>query len=33
MTRGFRDRCTPEFTAVQMATVKEMFEWLTSQMR
>jgi hypothetical protein len=32
MARGFRDRCSPEYTAAQMAMVKEMFGWLTSQM-
>jgi HEPN domain-containing protein len=28
--RAFRERCTPEFTAHQMATIKEVFQWLKS---
>jgi len=31
MKRAFRQTCTPEFTGRQMATVKELFEWLRSQ--
>ena len=30
--RAFRERCTPELTARQMATVKEVFRWLRSLM-
>ncbi len=26
--RSFRQKCTPEYTAHQMATIKEMFIWL-----
>jgi len=32
LRRIFRDRCTPEFTARQMATIKEVFAWLRSLM-
>ena len=32
LKRTFRDRCTPEFTARQMATIKEVFAWLRSLM-
>jgi len=32
LKRAFRDRCTPEFTACQMATIKEVFAWLRSLM-
>lgn len=30
LNRAFRDKCTPGFTAHQMATIKEMFTWLRS---
>jgi HEPN domain-containing protein len=30
--RSFRQRCTPEYTAEQMATIKELMQWLKSQM-
>ena len=30
LNRAFRDRCTPEFTARQMGTIKEVFLWLRS---
>lgn len=32
LNRAFRDRCTPEFTGRQMATIKEVFTWLRSLM-
>lgn len=32
LKRTFRDKCTPEFTARQMGTIKEMFTWLRSLM-
>ena len=32
LSRAFRDKCTPEFTGRQMATIKEMFAWLRSLM-
>jgi hypothetical protein len=31
--RAFRQKCTPEYTAGQMALVKELFAWLRSQMQ
>jgi HEPN domain-containing protein len=31
--RTFRQMCTAEYAARHMATIKEMFEWLRSQMR
>jgi HEPN domain-containing protein len=30
--RAFRERCTPEFTARQMARIKEVFQWLRSRL-
>lgn len=30
LKRAFRERCTAEFTERQMATIKEMFQWLRS---
>lgn len=32
LKRTFRDKCTPEFTGRQMATIKEVFAWLRSLM-
>jgi hypothetical protein len=29
--RSFRQRCTPEYTAKQMAMIKELLQWLKSQ--
>jgi HEPN domain-containing protein len=29
--RTFRQKCTPEYTGRQMARIKELFEWLRSQ--
>ena len=31
--RSFRQRCTPEYTAEQMAMIKELMQWLKSQMQ
>lgn len=31
MKRDFRRICTPEYTGQQMALIKELFEWLRSQ--
>lgn len=33
MKRAFRQKCTPEYTGQQMTSIKELFEWLRSQMR
>jgi len=30
LKRAFRQKCTAEFTARQMATIKEVFQWLRS---
>jgi HEPN domain-containing protein len=30
MKRTFRQKCTPEYSAEQMALIKEVFEWLQS---
>jgi HEPN domain-containing protein len=32
MKRGFRQKCTPEYTAKQMTLIKELFAWLQSQL-
>lgn len=31
MKRAFRQKCTPEYTGHQMIRIKELFEWLRSQ--
>ncbi len=31
--RTFRQICTPEYTAAQMSTIKELMQWLRSQLR
>lgn len=31
--RTFRQICTPEYTTAQMATIKELMQWLKSQQR
>jgi len=31
--RSFRQRCTPEYTAEQMAMIKELMQWLKSQIQ